>query len=421
MKFDRLADWLSYLEGLHPKTIALGLDRVQAVQTHLKLHPEFPILTVGGTNGKGSTSAMLEAMLLAAGYRVGCYTSPHLIRYNERVRINGRMVDDAALCSGFEAVEAARAEITLTYFEFGTLAAVWLFAQAKLDVVILEVGLGGRLDAVNVFDPEVAIVTSVDLDHTEYLGDTRELIGFEKAGIFRAHKAAICADAHPPASLLAHATQIGAPLLRIEQDFGIQRTPESWTYWGPHGPRSALPYPAMRGGYQLANAAAAIAALDSLRERLPLSQAHVRAGLLSACLPGRFQVFPDKPTVILDVAHNPQAARSLAENLRAQYVSGKTYAVFGMLQDKDIAAVIATLKDQIDVWCLGSLPGPRGASAALLASLLHDMNINATHVAPDITQAYSFACRQAGENDRICVFGSFYSVAEVLIARGAKA
>jgi dihydrofolate synthase/folylpolyglutamate synthase len=417
----RLEEWLSHLEGLHPKTIALGLDRVRAVQAQLKLHPAFPIITVGGTNGKGSTSAMLEAMLLAAGYRVGCYTSPHLIRYNERVRINGRMADDAALCAGFAAVEAARGEIALTYFEFGTLAALWLFAQAKFDVVILEVGLGGRLDAVNVFEPDVAIVTTVDLDHAEYLGDTRELIGFEKAGIFRAHKPAICADAYPPATLLQHAAEIGAQLLRIEHDFGVQRAPESWTYWGPSGPRSALPYPAMRGAHQLANAAGAIAALDCLRERLPVSQAHLRAGLLSARLPGRFQVLPGKPTVILDVAHNPQAARSLADNLRAQYVSGKTYAVFGMLRDKDIAAVIATLKDQIDVWCVGGLAGPRGASGEQLEALLDDKNISAAHVAPDIIQAYTFACRQAGENDRICVFGSFYTVAEVLIARGAKA
>ena len=421
MTFHRLEEWLNHLEGLHPKTIALGLDRVQAVREQLQLYPIFPIITVGGTNGKGSTCALLEAMLLAAGYRVGCYTSPHLIRYNERVRIDGRMVDDADLCAGFAAVEAGRNEIALTYFEFGTLAAMWLFSQAKLDVVILEVGLGGRLDAVNVFEPAVAIVTTVDLDHAEYLGDTRELIGFEKAGIFRAHKPAICADAHPPDALLTHARNIGVQLLRIEHEFGAQCAPESWAYWGPSGPRSALPYPAMRGAYQLANAAAAIAALDCLRQHLPVAQAHLRAGLLSARLPGRFQVLPGKPTVILDVAHNPQAARSLVDNLRAQYIAGKTYAVFGMLRDKDIAAVIATLKDQIDVWCVGGLTGPRGASGEQLSVLLHDAGISAIQIAPDITQAYTFACRQAGENDRICVFGSFYTVAEVLIARGAKA
>jgi dihydrofolate synthase/folylpolyglutamate synthase len=416
----RLEDWLAHLERLHPKTIALGLDRVRAVQAKLNLYPAFPIITVGGTNGKGSTCAFLEATLLAAGYRVGCYTSPHLIRYNERVRIDGRMLDDTVLCDGFTAVEAARGDIALTYFEFGTLAAVWSFAQARLDVAILEVGLGGRLDAVNVFDPEVAIVTAVDLDHQDYLGDTREQIGFEKAGIFRAQKPAICADPNPPASLLQYAGDCGAQLQLIEHDFGVQRETESWIFWGPNGSHPALPFPTMRGAHQLMNAAAAIAALDCLRERLPVSQAHLRGGLLSARLPGRFQVLPGKPVVILDVAHNPQAARILADNLRAQFVAGKTYAVFGMLQDKDIAGVIAALKDQIDAWVVGSLSGARGASAALLAGLLEENGQQVLHLAPDIAQAYSFACREAGEDDRICVFGSFHTVAEALITRGAK-
>ena len=418
--FHQLEDWLAHLECLHPKTIELGLDRVRAVQTKLKLFPTFPIIMVGGTNGKGSTCAMLEATLLAAGYRVGCYTSPHLIRYNERVRIDGRMLDDSALCAGFAAVEAARGDIALTYFEYGTLAAVWSFTQTQLDVAILEVGLGGRLDAVNVFAPDVAIVTSVDLDHQDYLGDTRELIGFEKAGIFRANRAAICADADPPASLLQQAADCGARLRRIGHDFSLQRAAESWTYCGPSGPRPALPYPTMRGAQQVTNAAAAIAALECLREVLPISQAHLRSGLHSARLPGRFQVLLGKPMVILDVAHNPQAARVLADNLRSQFVSGKTLAVFGMLQDKDIAAVIDALRDQIDGWCVGSLSGARGAGAALLAGLLQERKLNLLHIAPDIAQAYSFACREAGEDDRICVFGSFHTVAEVLITRGAK-
>ena len=416
----QLEDWLSHLERLHPKTIELGLDRVRAVKDRLHLTPTFPVILVGGTNGKGSTCAMLEAMLLAAGYRVGLYTSPHLIRYNERVRIDGRMASDAALCDAFEAVEGARGETALTYFEFGTLAAMWQFTQAKIEVAILEVGLGGRLDAVNVFEPDVAIVTTIDLDHMDYLGDTREKIGFEKAGIFRASKPALCADADPPASLIQHAAKIGASLLRINQDFKIVREDASWTYSGPGGVRAALPYPAMRGAHQLANAAVAIAALDCLRERLPLAQAHIRTGLLSARLPGRFQVLPGKPPVILDVAHNPQAARILSENLRAQYVSGKTIAVFGMLRDKDMAGVIASLKDHIDEWYIGGLAGPRGASGETLALILGEAGITAIHTHPNIAQAYAAACRQAGENDRICAFGSFYTVAEVLKARGAK-
>ena len=420
MPLHQLEDWLAHLERLHPKTIELGLERVRAVQAQLQLYPTIPILTVGGTNGKGSTCAFLEASLLAAGYRVGCYTSPHLIHYNERVRIDGRMLDDQALCAGFAAVEAARGEQALTYFEFGTLAAVWAFHQAQLDVMVLEVGLGGRLDAVNVFEPSVAIVTTVDLDHQEYLGDTREKIGFEKAGIFRAQRPAICADADPPASLVQHAESCGAQLLRYGEDFGAQLTAESWTYWGLQGPRPALPFPSMRGQQQIANAAAAIAAMECLREQLPLTQAQIRSGLLSARLPGRFQVLPGKPTVILDVAHNPQAARILADNLRQQWVSGKTYAVFGMLQDKDIAGVIAAVKDQIDVWCVGDLSGPRGANAAALQALLQQSAQNVEIVAADIAEAYRFACREAGEDDRICVFGSFHTVAEVLILRGAK-
>ena len=292
--------------------------------------------------------------------------------------------------------------------------------QADVEVAILEVGLGGRLDAVNIYEPDVAIVTTVDLDHMEYLGDTREKIGIEKAGIYRAAKPALCADANPPASLIQQAAVIGASLLRINQDYKTTCEEAAWTYTGPGGVRAALPYPVMRGAHQLANAATAIAALDCLRERLPLAQVHIRTGLLSARLPGRFQVLPGKPLVILDVAHNPQAARILAENLRAQYVSGKTVAVFGMLHDKDIAAVIAALKDSINEWHVGSLQGPRGASAERVLGLLREAGLTALQAHPDIAQAYAVACRQAGENDRICAFGSFYTVAEVLKARGAK-
>lgn len=416
-----LDDWLAYLEQLHPKTIALGLERVQALQTRLRLFPKMPVIIVGGTNGKGSTCAMLEAMALAAGYKVGCYTSPHLIRYNERVRIQGRMLDDAALCASFSAVEAARGDIALTYFEFGTLAALHTFLHAELDLLILEVGLGGRLDAVNIIDADVAIVTTVDIDHAEYLGNTREQIGFEKAGIFRSGKPAICADKNPPQRLLEHAAQIGACLLQLERDFGIQSEASSWTYWGPQIRHGALPYPMMRGTPQLANAAAAIAALDCLRSRLPVAQGDIRTGILSARLPGRFQVLPGKPVQVLDVAHNPQAAAVLADNLRTQFISGRTYAVFAMLRDKDIAAVIAQTHAHIDVWCIAGLHTVRAASAEDLVVALSRQGVKAVEVLPDIATAYAYACREAGEDDRICVFGSFHTVAEVLLARGAKA
>lgn len=415
-----LDEWLAHLEQLHPKTIELGLDRVRAVQAELQLAFAVPVIMVGGTNGKGSTCAMLEATLLAAGYRVGLYTSPHLIRYNERVRINGRMVDDDALCAAFAAVEAARGTVALTYFEFGTLAAAWLFRREQVEVVILEVGLGGRLDAVNVFEPDVSIVTTVDLDHQDYLGDTREQIGFEKAGIYRADKPAICAELAPPASLVAYAQAIGAGFLCLGQAFFVEREAQSWTYRGSGGVRAGLPYPALRGAHQLANAAAAIAALDALRQRLPVSQAQLRAGLLSARPPARFQVFPGRPQVIIDVAHNPQAARILADNLRALPCAGRTLAVLGMLRDKDIEAVVTSVAACIDEWIVAGLPGVRGLSGEELAQRLLQTGISAPSVCPTVADAYALACRQAGENDRICVFGSFHTVADVLIARGAK-
>lgn len=415
-----LDGWLAYLERLHPHSIELGLDRVRRVRDALGLTLPFKVITVGGTNGKGSTCAMLEAILLAAGYRVGCYTSPHLIRYNERVRMDGRMASDAALCEAFAAVEAARGEVSLTYFEFGTLAAVWLFAQHALDVAVLEVGMGGRLDAVNVFDPDVAVVCTVDMDHMAYLGDTREKIGFEKAGIFRSGRCAVCGDPDPPIALVEHAGAIGAPLQRLGIEFDAEDMNAAWTFRGPAGVRSGLPYPSLRGAHQVRNAATALAALDCLRMALPVSQAQIRAGLLSARPAGRFQVFPGRPLLVLDVAHNPQSARALADSLRSQACTGKTLAVFGMLRDKDMAAVIDALREVIDVWCVGSLEGPRGASAEELAQQLAAAGISAVRRAGDIGAAYDLARREAGEDDRICAFGSFYTVAAVLKARGAK-
>jgi dihydrofolate synthase/folylpolyglutamate synthase len=411
-----LEQWLAYLEQLHPQPIALGLERVEGVRQALALTPACPVITVGGTNGKGSCCAMLEAILLQAGYRTGCYTSPHLLRYNERVRVGGRAVDDAALCAAFARIEAARGDISLTYFEFGTLAAMIIFATSGLDAIILEVGLGGRLDAVNIFDADCALVASIDLDHQDYLGDTREAIGFEKAGIYRAGRPAICADSEPPVSLLAHAHAIGAELILIDRDFGFVEEAQQWRYWGPRAKRNGLPWPALRGRIQLANAAACITALDTLRDRLPVSAADLRGGLLTAEIAGRFQVLPGRPLVVLDVAHNPHAARVLAANLAAlPSSSGAVIAVCAMLRDKDIAGVAAVLRESFDRWLVADAEGPRAASASELAAALTVANVDVPVTQySSVRVAWREACKNAGDNDKIIVFGSFLTVAAVM-------
>ncbi len=422
MKPETLEQWLDYLERLHPQGIAMGLERVLRVKQALALDPGCAVITVGGTNGKGSCCAMLEAMLHHAGYRVGCYTSPHLLRYNERVRIGGAEVDDDTLCRAFERIEAARVETTdatlLTYFEFGTLAAMLAFAAAGVEIAVLEVGLGGRLDAVNAFDTDCALVVSIDLDHQNYLGATREAIGFEKAGIFRRGRPAICADAEPPATLLAHARELGADLLLIDRDFGYAADKTQWRYWGPGGKRHGLPYPALRGAYQLANAAACITALERLRDRVPVTAQNIRSGLLQAELAARFQVLPGRPQVILDVAHNPHAARALAASLGGMPAAGKTIAVFAMLKDKDIAGVVNAVKDRITHWLVATAAGPRGAAAQQLVAELARAGI-AAPVAQfdDVAAAWRAACIIAAENDKILVFGSFLTVAAVMRER----
>ncbi len=411
-----LSGWLSYLETLHPKTVALGLERVRAVYERLSIAPLCPVVTVGGTNGKGSTSALLERMLSAAGYRVGLYTSPHLLRYNERVRIAGGEADDAALCAAFAAVEDVRGDTLLTYFEFGTLAALWLFVRSRLDALVLEVGLGGRLDAVNIIDADVAVVTTVAIDHIDYLGPTRETIAREKAGIFRAGRVAVCADRDPPAALIGQAQAIGARLLRLGAEFGYVAQANQWRYFGPGGARHGLPYPALRGNYQLANAAAALTALDALHARLPVPMGAVREALVSIELPGRFQVLPGRPVTVLDVAHNEQAALALADNVAAMGFHSQTVAVFGSMADKDIDAVIAALKPRVDRWLIASLPPPRGATSALLHARLTGLGVapDAILSYQDPGAAYRAAREMATEADRIIVFGSFLTVAAAL-------
>jgi dihydrofolate synthase/folylpolyglutamate synthase len=354
-----------------------------------------------------------------AGYRVGCYTSPHLLRYNERVRVGSQAVSDDEISQAFARVEAARhtpdGETLLTYFEFGTLAALLIFAEAGIDVAILEVGLGGRLDAVNIFDADCALLGTIDLDHKDYLGSTREAIGFEKAGIFRPGRPAVCADASPPASVIAHADAVGARLLVIERDFGCEVEATQWQYWGPGGKRYGLPQPALRGAYQLANAATCITALDSLRDRVPITSQDLRNGLVHVVLPGRFQVLPGRPRVILDVAHNPQAARALAGNLRSMRDPGETIAVMGMLRDKDVASVAAALKDNMTRWHVATLEGPRGATAQFLEQTLRANGVDAPIVChANIADAWRAAYGQAGNDDKIVVFGSFLTVAAVM-------
>jgi dihydrofolate synthase/folylpolyglutamate synthase len=408
VKGKSLSAWLEYIERQHPQPIALGLDRVLEVLSALKLEISCPVFTVGGTNGKGSTCALLESVLGFAGYRTGLYTSPHLLRYNERVRIAGREAEDEALAEAFGAVENARGSVPLTYFEFGTLAAFWLFARENLDALVLEVGLGGRLDAVNVIDADCAVLTSVGIDHVEFLGNTREAIGVEKAGIFRPGRPAVVADPDPPQSVL----RSDAKLLLLGRDFGYRPQGTQWSYWGPAGKRSGLAHPALRGAMQLRNSSAAFAALDTLRDRLPVAMQDVRRALAGVSLPGRFQVLPGRPQVILDVAHNPEAAAVLAANLGDSGFSPETIAVFGMLRDKDIAGVVKAVAPRITRWHLATLPGPRGADARVLSGVLHAMNIQAPVVEHgSVAEALAAAKREAAENDKIVVFGSFLTVA----------
>jgi dihydrofolate synthase / folylpolyglutamate synthase len=399
-----LAEWLTYIERQHPQAIALGLDRVRTVLSKMQVRLQCPVITVGGTNGKGSTCAMLESILRAGGSRTGLYTSPHLVHYNERVRVAGLELDDAPLCEAFAAVERARGEVALTYFEFGTLAALWLFAEKKIEAAILEVGLGGRLDAVNVLDADCAVLTSVGIDHVDYLGPDRESIGREKAGIFRPGRPAVVAEPDPPRSVL----QAPGEKLFFGKDFGYTAEKGQWTYRGPKGQRAGLAHPALRGSLQLRNAAAALCALDALA--LPVAMQDVRRGLAEVALPARFQVLPGRPQIILDVAHNVEAARVLADNLAASGFAPETIAVCGMLRDKDIAGVLRSLASRITRWHFASLPGARGASADELEKALG--RSDEKHESPQ--KAFASALERAEEGDKIVVFGSFLTVGEVM-------
>ena len=410
-------EWLDYIEALHPKSIAMGLDRVKTVADKLQLNPKFPIITVAGTNGKGSVCAMLSQIYVQSGFSVGCYTSPHLLRYNERVKINNQSISDDDLCNAFAAVEAARGDVALTYFEMGTLAAMWHFCRANLDVLVLEVGLGGRLDAVNIFEPTCAIVTTIDLDHMEYLGDTREKIGFEKAGVFRANKLAICGDENPPVSLLDYAKKIGANLQLINRDFTVKKTAQGWQY-SAGDVALQLPNLGLAGDFQLNNAACAVHTVQYLNDILPITQANIHAALRVVKLTGRFQKIHSQPEILVDVAHNPHAAKSLAHNLQATPCSGLTLAVFAMLADKDIEGVIRELAAHIDAWFVADIHTARGAKASDLQQLLIKQGEKSTiQLFADVGAAIDAAYKNAAKNDRIIVFGSFYTVADAIASK----
>ncbi len=421
MRFETLADWLAWQETLHPSRIDLRLTRVGGVWDALGLgHLGCPVITVGGTNGKGSVVAYLEAIFRAAGYRTGAYTSPHLLRYNERIRIDGAEVPDAALCDAFARIDAARGEALLTYFEFGTLAALTLFAEAAPDVVLLEVGLGGRLDAVNIIDADVAVVTSIGCDHMAWLGDTPAEIAFEKAGIFRPLRPAVIGQTDAPPRLRERALEVGATPLQLGQEFHWWVDGSQWHWQGADGMRrDALPPPALRGRHQYDNAAAAICALECLRDRLPVDAGALRRGLHRVQLPGRFTVLPSAspgaPTWVLDVAHNQDAARVLAQNLAALNCGAGRHAVIGVSADKDAAAIAAALADWVDTWHAVPAPGSRGMPVEALAAAItrgvpgarirHHLGLDA---------AVDTLIASAGADDCVVVFGSFTTVEAAL-------
>lgn len=419
-KYDTLAQWLAHCERIHPQTIDMGLERVAQVYQRLGVRFECPVFTVAGTNGKGSTCALLESILQAAGWKTGVYTSPHLVNFEERCRLMGDVVAPEALLQHFEAVEVARQNVSLTYFEFTTLAILRCLSLANLDAVVLEVGLGGRLDAVNVVDTDCAIITSIDLDHMDYLGPDRESIGFEKAGIMRAGRPVIVSDPQPPASIATEAARQGADLWLLGRDFHYaaqqndQGRWQQWSWTGRAKKFGGLAYPALRGTNQLLNASGVLAALEALHHQLPITAQAVRLGLSQVNLPGRLQILTGQPTVVLDVAHNPHAVAALAVNLDQMGFFPKTTAVFGAMSDKDLRGVIAKINPLIDVWHVCDLPTPRAIPAHELKSLIESISRSPVFIHQSPPQALDEAIKNSAPTDRIVVFGSFFTVGGVL-------
>ncbi len=419
-----LTGWLAYCEQLHPNGIngiELGLDRIRVVAQRMDLRFDCPVITVAGTNGKGSTCAMLESILGQSGYKTGTFTSPHLVHFEERLRLNGEAVSATKLVAAFADVQRARglngSEIVLTYFEFTTLAILHLMAHAGLDVAILEVGLGGRLDAVNIIDTDCAIITSIDLDHMELLGNDRETIGLEKAGIMRTGRPVVVSDPVPPQSVLDRALEVGADLWRVGQDFNVSGDKQQWGWAGRGRRYSGLAYPALRGANQLVNASGVLAALTALRDKLPVTAQAVRNGLAFVELPGRFQIVPGEPSLVLDVAHNPHSVAALAANLDAMGYFPTTHAVFGAMADKDLAPMLARVNPLIDRWYFTDLPSPRAAKAKALQAQWEAQNTRkdaSAQAFADPMAALQAAIEASDPTDRIVVFGSFYTVGGVL-------
>jgi dihydrofolate synthase/folylpolyglutamate synthase len=412
-----LSEWLAYCEQLHPQAIDMGLDRVKRVAAQMSLRIKVPVITVAGTNGKGSTCAMLEAIYLQAGYKTGVYTSPHLVDFEERCRLHGESASAELFAKSFEYVEQARGEISLTYFEFSTLAILHMVSQAELDVVILEVGLGGRLDAVNIVDADCAILTSIDLDHTALLGNDREAIGFEKAGIMRPAKPVVVSDPVPPSSVLAFAEKLGADLWVMGKDFNFSGDQLQWSWAGRGRRYSGLAYPALRGANQLLNASGVLAALEVMRPQLPVTAQAIRNGFAMVALTGRFQIVPGEPVLVLDVAHNPHSVSALAANLDAMGFYPTTHAVFGAMADKDLSTMFQKMLPLVDQWYFADLPLPRASTSAQLAEFWGALNTRkdakaSSHESPQ--KALEAAIVAAAPTDRILVFGSFYTVGGVL-------
>ena len=423
-----LSEWLDWQETLHLSSIDLGLDRVRIAAANLDLLTlPFPVISVAGTNGKGSSTAMLQSIYQQAGYKTGVYTSPHLLRYNERIALNGTSASDDAICKAFKQIDQARGETSLTYFEFGTLAAAVLFAQEKVDIAIFEVGLGGRLDAVNLWDADIALITGIAIDHESWLGNNREVIAIEKAGIMRRDKPVVCGDKHPPATIASEADRIGAHLLQRDISFSLShnKSPDNTEKWQWHDLQNntslTLPLPSLAGEFQLDNAANVITAITQLQARLPVTTQAIEKGLVTTVLAGRLQIVATEPEILVDVAHNPQAAQQLALYLRNHPHSGKNIALFSVLKDKDLQGIVTPFKDIIDQWAILSIDSERGQSAEEIKSKLQKLGINnITVVSNNFKKAVQDVKNALEYEDRVVAFGSFLLISGVLESLGSS-